>query len=148
MPIRIADTRDEVRKPERRALLETFAFVTEQPQVIHLHTEEFSAVCPGTGLPDIGTLDIWYVPSDRCIELKALKMYLFSYRNEEIFQEPVADLIFEDLWAVLQPRYLRLSLRYNIRGGILTTVHLAKGALADLPEETRQLLPGVISSTP
>ncbi len=141
MPIRIADTRAEVRKPERRALLETFEFRTEVPQVIHLHTEEFSAVCPGTGLPDIGTLDIWYIPSDRCIELKALKMYLFSYRNEEIFQEPVADLIFEDLWAVLEPRYMRLSLRYNIRGGILTTVHLAKGDLSLVPEETRRLLP-------
>ena len=141
MPIRIADTRAEVRKPERRAILETFAFQTEVPQVIHLHTEEFSAVCPGTGLPDIGVLDIWYIPSDRCIELKSLKMYLFSYRNEEIFQEPVADLIFEDLWAVLEPRYMRLSLRYNIRGGILTTVHLSKGNLSQFPEETRRLVP-------
>jgi len=141
MPIRIADTRDEVRKPERRAILETFAFVTEVPQVIHLHTEEFSAICPGTGLPDIGTLDVWYVPTDRCVELKSLKMYLFSYRNEEIFQEPVADLLFEDLWAVLQPRYLRLSLRYNIRGGILTTVHIARGDWSSLPPETRALIP-------
>lgn len=141
MPIRIADTRYEVRKPERRAILEAFAFVTQVPQVIHLHTEEFSAICPGTGLPDIGTLDIWYVPSDRCVELKSLKMYLFSYRNEEIFQEPVADLIFEDLWTVLEPRYMRLSLRYNIRGGILTSVHLAKGDLLALPEEVRLLIP-------
>ncbi|MCS7188871.1 MAG: preQ(1) synthase [Bacteroidia bacterium] len=140
MPIRIKDTRDEVRKPERRAILETFYFITQQPQVIHLHTEEFSAVCPGTGLPDIGKLDIWYIPSDRCIELKSLKLYLFSYRNEEIFQEPVADLIFEDLWAVLNPRYLRLSLQYNVRGGILTTVHLAKGNLDTFPQEIRQLL--------
>ena len=141
MPIRIADTRADVRKPERRSILETFAFQTEVPQVIHLHTEEFSAVCPGTGLPDIGTLDIWYIPSERCIELKSLKMYLFSYRNEEIFQEPVADLIFEDLWAVLEPRYLRLSLGYNIRGGILTTVHIAKGDLSSFPEEIRRLVP-------
>ncbi|MEN2992675.1 MAG: preQ(1) synthase [Bacteroidia bacterium] len=140
MPIRIADTRAEVRKPERRALLQTFSFVTEQPQVIHLHTKEFSAVCPGTGLPDIGTLDVWYLPSDRCLELKSFKMYLFSYRNEEIFQEPVADLIFEDLWSVLEPRYLRLSLRYNVRGGIRTTVHLARGDTHKLPLETRRLL--------
>jgi 7-cyano-7-deazaguanine reductase len=68
-------------------------------------------------------------------------MYLFSYRDEEIFQEPVADLIFEDLWAVLEPRYMRLSLRYNIRGGILTTVHLSKGNLSQFPEETRRLVP-------
>nr|BAL57823.1 7-cyano-7-deazaguanine reductase [uncultured Bacteroidetes bacterium] len=141
MPIRIADTRAEVRKPERRSILQTFPFQTEVPQVIHLHTEEFSAVCPGTGLPDIGTLDLWYIPKDRCIELKSLKLYLFSYRNEEIFQEPVADLIFEDLWAVLEPRYMRLSLRYNIRGGILTTVHLARGELVELPPEVRELLP-------
>ncbi|MCS6789872.1 MAG: preQ(1) synthase [Bacteroidia bacterium] len=141
MPIRIADTRAEVRSSERRALLETFAFLTQTPQVIHLHTEEFSAVCPGTGLPDIGTLDIWYIPSDRCLELKSLKMYLFSYRNAEIFQEPAADLIFEDLWETLQPRYMRLSLRYNIRGGILTTVHIAKGDLGQLPPETQLILP-------
>lgn len=141
MPIRIADTREEVRSPQRRALLETFTFITQTPQVIHLHTEEFSAVCPGTGLPDIGTLDVWYIPSDRCLELKSLKMYLFSYRNAEIFQEPVADLIFEDLWETLQPRYMRLSLRYNIRGGILTTVHIAKGDLSQLPPEVQLLLP-------
>jgi len=53
----------------------------------------------------------------------------------------VADLIFEDLWAVLEPRYMRLSLRYNIRGGILTTVHLSKGNLSQFPEETRRLVP-------
>lgn len=129
MPIKIKDTRSEVWNPEKRAILETFDFEATYPQLIHLHTEEFSAVCPGTGLPDIGTLDIYYVPAKRCIELKSLKIYLFSYRQAEIFQEPVADLIFQDLWAVLEPTYLALHLRYNIRGGILTTVSIAQGEI-------------------
>lgn len=99
----IADTSYELDTPERYKLLETFDFTTRYPQLIHIHTTEFSAVCPGTGLPDIGTLDIEYVPHAKAIELKALKYYLFSFRNEGVFQEPVTDLMFAHLWKCLQP---------------------------------------------
>ena len=99
--IRIEDTRNEIRAEEKIQLLDTFAFFAIHPQLIHIHTKEFSAVCPGTGLPDIGTLDIEYIPNQKCVELKALKYYLFSYREDGIFQEPVTDLIFDHLWRLL-----------------------------------------------
>ncbi|MBX3102542.1 MAG: preQ(1) synthase [Bacteroidetes bacterium] len=126
--IKIADTRQDIRAEDKISILETFAFHSVHPQLIHINTTEFSAVCPGTGLPDIGTLDIWYEPSDKCVELKALKYYLFSYRNDGIFQEPVTDVIFDHLWRVLQPRYLRIVMKYNTRGGFDTVCHVEKGA--------------------
>lgn len=125
--ITIADTRGEIRAEEKFELLETFDLHNQHPQLIHIRTTEFSAVCPGTGLPDIGTLDIYYVPEVRCIELKSLKFYLFSYREDGIFQEPVTDLIFDHLWRSLQPRYLEVKMKYNTRGGFDTTSLVKKG---------------------
>lgn len=125
--MRIRDTRDELDREAKRALLECFDFESSSPQLIHIHTEEFSAVCPGTGLPDLATIDLCYIPDRRCIELKALKFYFFSFRNDEIFQEPVTDVLFEDLWNVLEPRYLYLKVRYNIRGGFTTVTYAEQG---------------------
>ena len=123
----IADTRDRIDADAKARLLQAFDFHSLHPQLIHIHTTEFSAVCPGTGLPDIGTLDIHYVPHQRAVELKALKYYLFAYRHEGIFQEPVTDLIFHHLWALLEPRYLRVTMKYNTRGGFDTTVTIERG---------------------
>jgi 7-cyano-7-deazaguanine reductase len=67
------------------------------------------------------------VPADKCIELKSLKYYLFSYREDGIFQEPVTDLIFDHLWRTLAPEYLRVEMIYNTRGGFDTTVVVEKG---------------------
>lgn len=125
--ITIADTRDQVGAEAKRALLQTFDFVSTYPQLIHIHTTEFSAVCPGTGLPDLGTLDIYYVPDRRAVELKALKYYLFAYRNDGIFQEPVTDLIFDHLWQAMAPRWLKVVMKYNIRGGFDTVVTIERG---------------------
>jgi 7-cyano-7-deazaguanine reductase len=125
--ITIADTRTAIDTEAKFALLETFPLQNQHPQLIHIQTHEFSAVCPGTGLPDIGLLDIEYIPSARCLELKSLKYYVVAWRDEGIFQEPVTDLIFDHLWRALLPQFLRIQMQYNIRGGFLTTTVAERG---------------------
>jgi len=125
--IRVEDTRTDLNLDEKKKLLEVFPLDNKFPQLIEIHTEEFSAVCPGTGLPDIAVIDIEYIPEKLCIELKSLKFYFFSFRNDPIFQEPVTDIIFGHLLEVLQPKYLKISVQYNIRGGFLTTTHAQFG---------------------
>ena len=83
---------------------------------------EFSAVCPKTNLPDYGTIFISYRPHQYCIELKSLKEYFFAYRDLGIFQENVANRVRVDLVKACQPRWLRVHVDYNIRGGIKTHV--------------------------
>ena len=90
----------------------------EQDSVIDIDTEEFTALCPWTGLQDYGTLEISYVPDRSCIELKSLKYYLMSFRNVGIVQEHSANRILKDLAAAVQPRYMKVTLDYRIRGGI------------------------------
>jgi len=94
----------------------------DQPQEITIDTDEFTAVCPWTGLPDQGRLTIIYVPSHRCVELKSLKYYLLSYRDVGIVQEHAAARLLNDLVGLLQPRRMRITLDYNIRGGLHTVV--------------------------
>jgi 7-cyano-7-deazaguanine reductase len=108
-------------------LLETFEIENQYTQLIKIQTKEFSAVCPGTGLPDIAEITIEYIPQKKCVELKALKYYFFSFRNDAIFQEPVTDVIFGHLLKCLEPKYLRLEVIYNIRGGFLTTTFAEYG---------------------
>ena len=98
-------------------VLETFPYEGVK-QLIHYRTEEFSAVCPFSGLPDIARVDIHYIPKDRCLELKSLKYYFVSYRNVGIYQEHATDRIFKDIWEVLKPQWLKVTTKYNIRGGI------------------------------
>ena len=95
---------------------------SRQPAEISIDTEEFTAVCPWTSLPDLGTLTITYTPNVKCIELKSLKYYLLSYRDVGIVQEHAANRILQDLVELCQPRHLRLVLDYNIRGGLHTSV--------------------------
>lgn len=102
------------------AVLETFEY-TGPDQDIVTETDEFSAVCPYSGLPDFAKLRISYVPSDRCIELKSLKYYVTSFRSVGIFQEHATARIAEDLFRVLAPKRLTVSTVYNVRGGFLTT---------------------------
>jgi 7-cyano-7-deazaguanine reductase len=125
--IRIADTREDIRAEEKISILETFNIQNVRPQLIRIETGEFSAVCPGTGLPDIARLIIEYVPADKCVELKALKYYLFSFRDDGIFQEPVTDVIFDHLWRTLTPQYMKITMIYNTRGGFDTTVFIEQG---------------------
>jgi 7-cyano-7-deazaguanine reductase len=94
----------------------------EQDAEVVIDTEEFTAVCPWTGLPDFGTLTIRYVPDRLCIELKSLKYYLLSYRGVGIVQEHAANRILHDLVSVSQPRRMTVTLDYKVRGGLHTTV--------------------------
>ena len=102
------------------AVLETFPYEGPE-QEIETSTDEFSAVCPYSGLPDFATLTVRYVPGSSCIELKSLKYYVTSYRNVGIFQEHATARIAEDLYRILAPRRLTVETVYNVRGGFLTT---------------------------
>ena len=94
----------------------------EQKSQVEVDTDEFTAVCPWTGLPDYGTLKVSYVPDRTCIELKSLKYYLLSFRDVGIVQEHAVNRILKDLVAVCRPRSMKISLDYKVRGGIHTTV--------------------------
>ncbi|MDX1431424.1 MAG: preQ(1) synthase [Gammaproteobacteria bacterium] len=89
---------------------------------IHMQIPEFTCLCPLTGQPDFATLELDYVPDRRCVELKSLKQYIWSYRNEGAFHEAVTHRILDDLVRTLRPRYARLTARFNVRGGIFTTI--------------------------
>lgn len=107
----------------KRELLETFDNqFPERDYSIEIICPEFTSVCPKTGQPDFGTLTITYTPDRRCVELKSLKMYLQSFRNEGIFYENVTNRILDDLVAVLAPRTLKLVAAFSARGGITTNV--------------------------
>jgi 7-cyano-7-deazaguanine reductase len=102
------------------AVLETFDYAGPEQEIL-TETDEFSAVCPYSGLPDFARLVIRYVPDGKCIELKSLKYYVTSYRNVGIFQEHATGKIAEDLSRVLMPKWLEVKTVYNVRGGFLTT---------------------------
>jgi len=83
---------------------------------------EFTCLCPRTGQPDFATLTLDYVPDRVCVELKSLKLYIWSYRNQGAFHEAVTNRILDDLAKAARPRYMRLTARFYVRGGIFTTV--------------------------
>jgi 7-cyano-7-deazaguanine reductase len=106
-----------------RDLLETFdnEFPARDYE-IEIVCPEFTSVCPKTGQPDFGTLTFTYTPDRKCVELKSLKMYLQSFRNQGIFYENVTNRILDDLVAALAPRRLKLVAAFTPRGGITTRV--------------------------
>lgn len=104
----------------RTEFLETIEY-DGNPQEIKYETDEFSAVCPFSGLPDMAKLTIIYVPDKKIVELKSLKYYFISFRNVGIFQEVATNRIYNDLYNCLKPGYLMVKTDYNIRGGILST---------------------------
>ena len=106
-----------------RDKLETFENeFPERDYKVEIVAPEFTSVCPKTGQPDFGTLTITYTPDKKCVELKSLKLYLQSFRNEGIFYENVTNQILDDLVAVLAPRWIKLEAAFTPRGGISTTV--------------------------
>ncbi|MEA3392949.1 MAG: preQ(1) synthase [Candidatus Marinimicrobia bacterium] len=109
----------------RPDLLETLPYKGED-QTIHLDYPEFSAVCPFSGLPDIATIMITYVPSDKIVELKSLKYYYISFRNVGIYQEDMTNRIYQDMKKILKPQSLYIKTIYNIRGGIETVCEMGK----------------------
>ncbi|HQW37656.1 MAG TPA: preQ(1) synthase [Usitatibacteraceae bacterium] len=89
---------------------------------IRMEIPEFTCLCPKTGQPDFATLHLEYVPDARCVELKSLKLYVWSFRDEGKFHEAVTNEILDDLVAAARPRYMRLTAEFFVRGGIYTTV--------------------------
>lgn len=89
---------------------------------IRIEIPEFTCLCPKTGQPDFATLLLEYVPDQLCVELKSLKMYVWSFRDEGAFHEAVTNRILDDLVSACQPHYFKVTGRFNVRGGIYTTV--------------------------
>ncbi|MEF3193053.1 MAG: preQ(1) synthase [Halothiobacillaceae bacterium] len=103
--------------------LETFANpCPERDYTIRIRVPEFTCLCPKTGQPDFATIFIDYIPDQRCVELKSLKLYMWSFREEGGFHEAMTNRILTDLVAVTEPRYMRVTGEWNVRGGIYTTV--------------------------
>lgn len=111
--------------------LETFPNPSPQRDyLIHFEVPEFTCLCPLTGQPDFATMAIDCIADQRCLELKSLKLYFWSYRDEGAFHEAVTNRIFDDLVAAIEPRYLKLTARWYVRGGIFTNIvveHRAPG---------------------
>jgi 7-cyano-7-deazaguanine reductase len=103
--------------------LETFPNPSpERDYAIHMQIPEFTCLCPKTGQPDFATLYLDYVPDRLCVELKSLKLYIWSFRNEGRFHEAVTNEILDDLAGITAPRFMRLTAKFYVRGGIFTTV--------------------------
>ena len=106
-----------------RLLAFSYEYPDQNAEVI-ITTDEFTAGCPWTGLPDYGILTIRYVPAHLCIELKSLKYYLLSYRSVGIVQEHAANRIMKELVALVRPHRMEVTLEYNVRGGVQTVVEV------------------------
>jgi len=127
-------------------ILETFP--NPQPDrdfAIHIRIPEFTCLCPVTGQPDFAELHLQYVPDAVCVELKSLKNYIWSYRNEGAFHEAVTNRILDDLVGVLHPRFMRLTADFNVRGGIYTQVVAEHHASGWTPAPAVELPPPVRS---
>ncbi len=110
-------------RPDASRLLETFDNPSPEPEyTIRIRIPEFTCLCPKTGQPDFATLLIEYVPASQCIELKSLKNYVWSFRDVGAFHEAVTNQILGDLVAACDPRFMRLTGEFNVRGGIYTSV--------------------------
>jgi len=94
----------------------------ERDYTIRMRIPEFTCLCPKTGQPDFATLHLEYVPDARCVELKSLKMYVWSYRDEGAFHEAITNQILDHLVDATAPRFMRLTAEFNVRGGIYTNV--------------------------
>lgn len=106
-----------------KATLETFA--NPQPDrdyTIRMSIPEFTCLCPITGQPDFAVIELEIVPDALCVELKSLKLYIWSFRDQGAFHEAVTNRILDDLVAAIAPRFLRVTARFNVRGGITTSV--------------------------
>ena len=94
----------------------------ENDYLIRIRIPEFTCLCPKTGQPDFGTIHLEYVAEEHCVELKSLKLYIWSFREKGAFHEAVTNEILEDLKTLLTPRFMRITAEFNVRGGIYTTI--------------------------
>ena len=110
----------------------------ERDYTIHIDTPEFTCLCPLTGQPDFASIEIQYVPDKLCLELKALKLYFWSYRDHGAFHEAVTNKILSDLVSAIAPRFMRINAEFNGRGGVYTRIvaeHRAEGWQTPEPVE-------------
>lgn len=110
--------------------IEVFPYRALVPdQHLTIHVDEFTSVCPKTGLPDFGTVEIEYVPNEHCLELKSLKYYFLAFRNLGVFYEHGTQRILRDLVAACEPRFMKVTTRFSSRGGLRSssTVSHTKG---------------------
>ena len=108
---------------EKTKILEVFENqYSDRDYTVFHEAPEFNSLCPKTGQPDFGTITIEYIPDKLCIELKSLKFYLNSFRNDGIYFESATNKILDDLVEISQPRYMRVTAEFNVRGGISSTV--------------------------
>jgi 7-cyano-7-deazaguanine reductase len=104
---------------------------------ISFEAPEFTCLCPVTGQPDFATIRVWYVPDAKCVELKSLKLYLWSFRNEGAFHEAVTNQICDDLVAAIDPRRITVEGDFFVRGGIHTKVRVTHEKQSEPARETR-----------
>ncbi|MEJ2613904.1 MAG: preQ(1) synthase [Ignavibacteriaceae bacterium] len=108
---------------EKSKILEVFNNqYPDRDYTIYHEAPEFTSLCPKTGQPDFATITVEYIPDQLCIELKSLKFYLNSYRNDGIYFESATNKILDDLVEVCQPRFMRITAEFNVRGGISSTI--------------------------
>lgn len=133
-------------RPAPREGLETFPNpAPERDFVIRIRIPEFTCLCPRTGQPDFAILDLEYIAETACVELKALKNYIWSFRDIGAFHEAVTNQILDDLVAVTRPRFMRLTAVFNVRGGLYTTV-VAEHRASGWEPSTPVSLPGPAAS--
>ena len=128
-------------KPSRKSLEAFENPRIERDFVIRIRIPEFTCLCPKTGQPDFAELHLEYIADQRCVELKSLKQYIWSYRDVGAFHEAVSNQILDDLVELLQPRFARLTADFNVRGGIYTKVVLEFRAPDWQPAEPVHLPP-------
>lgn len=107
--------------------LECFSNPNKKSYLIEFDCPEFTCLCPKTGQPDFAKIKISYVPNMRCVELKSLKLYLWSFRDQGHFHESVTNIICEDLLRLLKPKYLKIVSDFYVRGGIKTVITVTRG---------------------
>ncbi|MDR3221802.1 MAG: preQ(1) synthase [Candidatus Accumulibacter sp.] len=131
--------------------LETFPNPAPQRDyLIHMEIPEFTCLCPKTGQPDFGALSVDFIPDKTCIELKSLKLYIWSFRDEGCFHEAVTNRILDDLVKAAKPRFMRVTARFFVRGGIFTNVvaeHRKKGWQAEPRIALAEFAPQANAST-
>ncbi len=107
----------------KKEILETFENkYSERDYVIEHIAPEFTSLCPKTGQPDFATIILKYIPDKLCVELKSLKLYFNSYRNDGVFYETLTNEILSDLSDVVKPRIMRVTAEFNVRGGISSVI--------------------------
>ncbi|MAW33522.1 MAG: NADPH-dependent 7-cyano-7-deazaguanine reductase QueF [Proteobacteria bacterium] len=122
--------------PLKKSILETFTNpAPSRNYFINMEIPEFTSLCPLTGQPDFATFKLVYVPDKLCVELKSLKLYMWSYRNKKAFHEKLTNKILDDIARVSKPKFIRLKGRFFVRGGIFTTITTEKKAKNWNPEE-------------